>query len=88
MLAPSGQCLPWRPGLNPAKQIIELNRWMRRYAEGAGIEYVDYYSLMANPDGGLKAELSSDGVHPNEKGYGIMTPPAARAIAAALSRPR
>jgi len=35
---------------------------------------------------GLKAELTNDGVHPNEAGYAVMTPLAEKAIAQALSR--
>jgi lysophospholipase L1-like esterase len=40
---------------------------------------------MADSDGGMKGALSSDGVHPNSKGYAIMTPMAERAIEQALS---
>ena len=42
---------------------------------------------MANPEGGLKPELSPDGVHPNKAGYDIMAPLAEAAIAAALKKP-
>ena len=51
----------------------------------AGIPYVDYYSAMADADGGLKGELSGDGVHPNDKGYEAMRPLVERGIAAALA---
>jgi lysophospholipase L1-like esterase len=39
---------------------------------------------MADERQGLKAELSGDGVHPNEAGYRVMAPLAEEAIAAAL----
>jgi lysophospholipase L1-like esterase len=34
----------------------------------------------------MRAELASDGVHPNDAGYRIMAPLAEKAIAAALRR--
>jgi lysophospholipase L1-like esterase len=70
----------WRPGLEPASKIVALNGWIRDYAKRRGAEYVDYHSAMADERGGLKGDLSSDGVHPNEAGYRIMAPLAERAI--------
>jgi len=48
---------------------------------------VDYYSSVANSEGGLKAELSPDGVHPNKAGYELMAPLAETGIVEALRRP-
>jgi lysophospholipase L1-like esterase len=62
----------WRPELQPAKQISELNRWMRDYARRERIDYLDYYSVLATADGALKTDLSIDGVHPNRDGYAAM----------------
>ncbi len=45
----------------------------------------DYYAAMATPDGGLKPELTLDGVHPNKAGYAVMKPITQAAIAAALA---
>jgi lysophospholipase L1-like esterase len=36
---------------------------------------------MAGPDGGMKAGISIDGVHPNAAGYAIMEPLAEKALA-------
>jgi len=41
---------------------------------------------MANSEGGLKIELSPDGVHPNKAGYQIMAPLAEAGIVEALKR--
>jgi lysophospholipase L1-like esterase len=77
----------WHPGLEPAPKIRELNEWMKQYAAKSGIVYVDYYSGLANSEGGLKAEFSPDGVHPNKAGYEIMAPLAEAGIAEALRKP-
>jgi acyl-CoA thioesterase I len=77
----------WHKGLEPAPKIKSLNAWIKEYAAKNDFVYVDYYSPMANSEGGLKAELSPDGVHPNKAGYEIMAPLAEAAIAEALKKP-
>ena len=71
---------PWKPGMAPAGKIKTLNAWLAGYATNHSIAYLDYYSAMADDNGGMKAGLSSDGVHPNAKGYAIMAPLAQAAI--------
>lgn len=75
---------PWKPGLEPAPKIIALNQWMKDYASKHGAVYLDYHSAMSDARGGMRAELSHDGVHPNEAGYRVMAPLAEGAIAEAL----
>jgi acyl-CoA thioesterase-1 len=75
---------PWKPGLGPGPKIAALNSWIKSYAQGLGIVYLDYYSSMVNDKLGLPQSLSSDGVHPNTAGYAIMGPLAERSIAQAL----
>jgi len=77
---------PWRPGLQPAPKIRDLNRWIKSYCADKGYVYLDYYSAMANEAGGLPRNLSNDGVHPTKAGYDIMAPLAEKAIATALSQ--
>src|SRR5688572_17965428 len=76
----------WRPGLEPAPKVVALNRWMADYARRNGLVYLDYHSAMSDERQGMKADLSYDGVHPNEAGYRVMAPLAERAIGAALTR--
>jgi acyl-CoA thioesterase-1 len=77
----------WHKGLEPAPKIKALNAWMKEYAARNGFVYVDYYLPMANSEGGLKSELSPDGVHPNKAGYDLMAPLAEAGIAEALRKP-
>lgn len=76
----------WRPELEPAPAIVALNRWIRDYAVSHGAMYLDFHTAMADERQGLRADLSPDGVHPNEAGYRVMAPLAERAIAQALRR--
>jgi lysophospholipase L1-like esterase len=73
---------PWkRSAGNPAEKIRSLNDWLKSYAAQQGITYLDYYSAMVAPDGGMKPGISIDGVHPNAAGYAIMEPLAEKALA-------
>ena len=73
---------PWkRSAGNPADKIRALNDWLKTYAASQNITYLDYYSAMAGPDGGMKPGISIDGVHPNAAGYAIMEPLAEKALA-------
>ncbi len=66
---------PWHPGLEPAPKIIKLNEMIKNYASEKGFRYVDYYSSMADDEGGLKVpEYTSKEnlVHPNVNGYKVM----------------
>ena len=76
----------WKPGMEPAPKIVALNKWIRGYADRTNAVYLDYHSAMADERQGLRAELTSDGVHPTEAGYRIMAPLADAAIAEALRR--
>ena len=76
----------WRRGLQPAPKIAALNQWIKLYAARTGAVYLDYHSAMADSAGGLRADLTGDGVHPNLAGYRVMAPLAERAIRTALGR--
>jgi len=72
----------------PPAQIKALNEWIKSYAAAHGLVYLDYYTATVDERGFLKDELSDDGLHPNAKGYAVMTPLAERAIAEALKKKR
>ncbi|HEX3007628.1 MAG TPA: SGNH/GDSL hydrolase family protein, partial [Bacteroidales bacterium] len=75
---------PWRPGMEPAEKVVELNKWIKAYADKNGHTYLDYFTPMADDRHGLKAEYTRDGVHPNLAGYKVMEPLVESAIARAL----
>ena len=76
---------PWKPGLNPAEKIVNLNKWIKDYATKSETMYVDFFTPMADERNGLKKEYSEDGVHPNQKGYEVMAPLVEKAITDALA---
>ena len=62
----------WRPGIEPAQDIIRLNQMLKEYADSHRIRYVDYHSVLADENGALPAVHAEDGVHPNLNCYKIM----------------
>ncbi|HTV09219.1 MAG TPA: SGNH/GDSL hydrolase family protein [Candidatus Aquilonibacter sp.] len=73
---------PWKPSAgDPSAEIRQINDWLQHFCEENGLTYLDYWDAMAGPNGGMKPGISKDGVHPNTKGYGIMTPLAEAALA-------
>lgn len=68
-----GAEFPWRKEIKNVPQKIDaLNVMIKAYAESKGYLYIDYNSSMRDANGGMKAELAKDGIHPTEEGYQIM----------------
>ena len=62
----------WRPGMEPAEDIVRLNEMLKAYAASRHIPYVDYHSVLKDGRNGLPEQYSNDGVHPNLDCYKIM----------------
>ncbi|MEM9142521.1 MAG: SGNH/GDSL hydrolase family protein [Bacteroidota bacterium] len=77
---------PWKPGLEPAKKIPQLNAMIQRYADANAIIYLDYFSSMADDRNGLPKKYAEDGVHPTVEGYKRMEPLVEEAIQNALKQ--
>jgi lysophospholipase L1-like esterase len=77
---PPASVFSWKPELKPAERIQWLNAWLKDYARRTSSQYVDYYSILTDGQGGMKHEFSSDGVHPNRDGYAAMRSLAEKAI--------
>jgi lysophospholipase L1-like esterase len=70
----------------PPEKILELNAWIKKYAAANGHTYLDYFSAMVDEQGMLQRDLSEDGLHPNAKGYAVMSPLAEQAIRSAIKK--
>ena len=77
---------PWKPGMEPAPKIMELNTMIRAYANEQGHMYLDYFSAMADDRNGLPKKYAEDEVHPTVEGYKVMEPLVEDAIAKALGK--
>ncbi|WP_374948871.1 GDSL-type esterase/lipase family protein [Mucilaginibacter sp.] len=75
---------PWRKELRPAQSIIALNKLIKAYATKQHLILLDYFTPFADSRDGQKAELTTDGVHPNAAGYQVMAKITDEAIARAL----
>ena len=64
----------WSPEIvDPPSTIDAINECLKEYAQSNGLYYLDYFSEMVDDKRGLKKEYTPDGVHPNEKGYELMS---------------
>ncbi len=70
----------------PPEKILKLNQWVKNYCAANGHTYLDYFSQMVDDKGFLKAELATDGLHPNAEGYKVMVPLAEAAIQQTLKK--
>ncbi len=73
-----------RTTTRPPAKIIELNDWIKSFAQAEGHEYLDYFTALVDEKGMLQTDLAGDGLHPNTEGYKIMAPLADAAIQKAL----
>jgi lysophospholipase L1-like esterase len=71
----------------PPTAIRQVNDWLKQYCQREGFTYVDYYTAMADTNGQLPADQADDGLHPNAKGYRVMSPVALSAIDRVLAIP-
>ncbi len=54
----------WRPDIKPAPLVVQMNKLIKEYADANSLEYVDYYTPMADENGALKEGLAPDRCHP------------------------
>lgn len=53
-------------------QIPMLNAAIEAFSRQAGCEYIDVYSKLQTPEGGIKPEFSNDGLHLTGLGYQVV----------------
>jgi lysophospholipase L1-like esterase len=81
---PPATTFSWRKEIVPTARIQALNAKIKAWAQQQSLPYADIWSAMALPDGGMKPDLATDSVHPNDAGYAVMEPVAQSAIASVL----
>jgi lysophospholipase L1-like esterase len=64
--------------------LREINMRLRAMAAARGYAYADYAPVLADAHGLLRADLTTDGVHPLPVGYRLMAPIVEAAIVRAL----
>ena len=57
----------------PNKKILDTNKKLKKYCKENNITYVNVHDSLVNKDGYLDNKYTNDGLHPNEKGYEIIT---------------
>lgn len=77
--------LPWAPAVHdPRGRVMALNTEVRALAGRRGLILADYFAVLADEAGALKAELTRDGVHPTGRGYAVLRPVVDAALKTAL----
>jgi lysophospholipase L1-like esterase len=74
----------------PPSDILRVNAWLKDYAAKADAIYADYFDVLVEREGNdrgmMKAGISADGLHPNDRGYNLMVPVVQAAIDEALKK--
>jgi lysophospholipase L1-like esterase len=71
-----------RVATHPIASIKALNSWIADHCRAEGFTYIDYFSSLVDSSGQMQADVSDDGLHPNSKGYRIMSPLVQNAVTA------
>jgi lysophospholipase L1-like esterase len=66
-------------------RLLPYNDWLRQLAAARGYGLIDFYKAMADEKGFLPADLAEDDIHPNDKGYAVMTATAKPVLDALLA---
>jgi len=72
--------------MDPPSTIASINTKLKEYVKLNDLKYLDYHSEMVDERDGLMKENSSDGVHPNETGYEVMSALAEKMLSGILSQ--
>lgn len=63
--------LPTRLAAIPSQRIRYLNRKIAMMAQNLGASYLDLHSLFVDPQGNLRFDLTTDGLHLSRNGYKV-----------------
>ncbi len=65
-------------------ELNRLNAWLAAYCAAHGYGFIDYGPSLRDDKGLMRADMTSDGIHPNDQAYGLMAPIAEQAIETAV----
>ncbi len=70
-LLPVNEDIPNRLGHATTQQVIKVNKAIRQLCVKYQLQYIDLFANFRNNNNQLKKEYTSDGLHPNGKGYSL-----------------
>ena len=53
--------------------IMDINEKIKKYCDDNGYNYINMYDKLLDDDGNFNEEYTDDGLHPNSKGYEVIT---------------
>ena len=68
-----------------ADELARLNTWLEGFCAGRGYTLIDYGSTLRDAKGLMRADYTTDGIHPTDSAYAVMAPVAEKAIESALA---
>ena len=67
-------------------ELARLNAWLKTYCDAHGYGFIDYGPVLRDAQGLMRADYSTDGVHPTPAAYGVMAPIAEKVIDEVLAK--
>ncbi|HWU48820.1 MAG TPA: GDSL-type esterase/lipase family protein [Asticcacaulis sp.] len=67
-----------------ADELARLNTWLEGFCAGRGYTLIDYGPVLRDDKGLMRADYTTDGIHPTDAAYAVMAPVAEKAIEQAL----
>ena len=53
--------------------IMDINEKIEKYCDDNGYNYINMYDKLLDDDGNFNEEFTDDGLHPNSRGYEVIT---------------
>ncbi len=72
----------------PPERVAWINAWLSGFCADNGYGLIDYGPVLRDDKGLLKAEFTTDGIHPNDTAYALMAPIAEKEIERVLKLKR